>query len=191
MSDDYRERRRRQILDAAIACFDRHGLHGTTTDHIADEAGLSAGAFYRYFDGKDAIIEAIAAERQDRDRALLAEAVAAGEPREAIRAFVSGYLDWLADPEERRRRRVNVHVWAEALHDPRLAAVVARGLAPIADAARTVRGAALPAPVDAESLVRAVLALLQGFVLQQAWDPEVDLDGYRETVLAMVDALFR
>jgi AcrR family transcriptional regulator len=27
---------------------------------IADEAGLSAGALYRYFDGKEALIEALA-----------------------------------------------------------------------------------------------------------------------------------
>ena len=34
-----------------------------------------------------------------------------------------------------------------------------------------------------------VLALLQGFMLQQCWDPTVDLEGYRATALATVDAL--
>jgi hypothetical protein len=34
-----------------------------------------------------------------------------------------------------------------------------------------------------------VLALLQGFVLQQCWDPTVDLQRYRATALATVDAL--
>ena len=63
--------RRRAILDAAVTCFERRGLHGTSTDDIAAEAGLSNGALYRYFDGKAAIIEAIAAERHDQERALL------------------------------------------------------------------------------------------------------------------------
>ena len=41
--------------------------------------------------------------------------------------FVLAYFAWLADPDELRRRRVNVHVWAEALADERLAAIVAAG----------------------------------------------------------------
>ncbi len=53
------------------------GLHGTTTDDIAAEAELSNGALYRYFDGKAAIIEAIAAERHDQERALLGAALGA------------------------------------------------------------------------------------------------------------------
>ena len=66
VSDEYRDARRRSILDAAITCFERRGLHGTTTDDIAAEAGLSNGALYRYFDGKAAIVEAIAAQRHAR-----------------------------------------------------------------------------------------------------------------------------
>ena len=57
VTDAHRKRRRRQILDAVVACFDRNALHSTSTDDIAAEAQLSAGAMYRYFDGKEAIIE--------------------------------------------------------------------------------------------------------------------------------------
>ncbi len=130
VSDAYRDARRRAILDAAITCFERRGLHGSTTDDVAAEAGLSNGALYRYFDGKAAIIEAIAADRHAQERALLATALGDEDPRRAVHDFVVTYFAWLADPDELRRRRVNVHVWAEALADERLAAVVAAGLAP-------------------------------------------------------------
>jgi AcrR family transcriptional regulator len=193
VSDEHRERRRHQILDAAVACFDRCGLHAATTDDIVAEAGLSTGAIYRYFKSKDAIIEAIAAERHARERSLLADALAGDDPRASLRSFLERYFDWLADPDEQRRRRVNVYVWAEALHNPRLAGVVASGLAPIDESVRAVRAAvgsgALPPTVDAEPFVRCVLALLQGFVLQRSWDPTVDLERYRATALAAVDAL--
>ena len=193
VTDAHRERRRRQILDAAVACFDRHGLHATTTDDIVAEAGLSAGAIYRYFDSKDAIIEAIAAERHAHERSLLADALVGDDPRASLRSFLERYFDWLGDPDEQRRRRVNVYVWAEALHNPRLAGVVASGLAPLDQSVQAVRAAvrsgAFPPGLDAEAFVRMVLALLQGFVLQQCWDPTVDLEGYRATAIATVGAL--
>ena len=97
---------------------------------------MSNGALYRYFDGKAAIIEAIAAERHAQERALLDAALRDADPRRAVHDFVEAYFAWLADPDELRRRRVNVHVWAEALADERLAAMVAAG-----DRARTRRRA--------------------------------------------------
>jgi AcrR family transcriptional regulator len=176
-----------------VACFDRRGLHATTTDEIVAEAGLSAGAIYRYFDSKDAIIEAVAAERHAHERSLLADALAGDDPRASLRSFLERYFVWLGDPDEQRRRRVNVYVWAEALHNPRLAGVVTSGLAPLDQSVRAVRAAvrsgAFPPGLDAEPFVRVVLALLQGFVLQQCWDPTVDLEGYRATALATLDAL--
>ena len=192
VSDAYRDARRREILDAALTCFERRGLHGTTTDDIAAEAGLSNGALYRYFDGKAAIIEAIAAERHARERALLDAALRDDDPRRAVHDFVQSYFAWLADPQELRRRRINVHVWAEALADERLAAIVAEGVAPARDAERAIDTAVtsgvLPAHVDPVALVQVILAMLQGFVLQAAWDPSVDVGRYAVVCTAVLDA---
>ncbi len=192
VSDAYRDARRQSILDAAVACFERRGLHGTTTDDIAAEAGMSNGALYRYFDGKAAIIEAIAAERHAQERALLDAALRDADPRRAVHDFVMAYFAWLTDPDELRRRRINVHVWAEALADERLAAIVAAGVAPAREAEHAIDAAvasgALPPHVDAAALVQVILALLQGFVLQAAWDPAVDVDRYAATCTAVLDA---
>jgi AcrR family transcriptional regulator len=194
VTEEHRERRRHEILDAAVMCFERRGLHATTTDDIAEQSGLSAGAIYRYFDSKEAVIEAIASERHAYERSLIADALAGDDPRVAVRTFLGRYFDWLADPAELRRRRVSVYMWAEALHNERFGSIVATGLGPLDEAVEVVRrsmssGASKPV-VDAASLVRVVLALLQGFVLQSSWDPSVDLDGYRAAALATVDALF-
>ena len=112
-----------------------------------------------------------------------------------MRDFVEAYFAWLADPDELRRRRVNVHVWAEALADERLAAVVAAGIAPARDAGVALEGAVasgvLPAHVDATALVQVILAMLQGFVLQAAWDPSVDVGRYADTCAALLDGYLR
>ena len=174
-------------------CFDRRGLHGTTMQDIVAESGLSAGAIYTYFDSKDSIIAAIAADRHANERELLDAALAIEDPRAALHAFVNGFFDWFTDPDEQRRRRVNVYVWAEALHSPDVGAIVREGVAPIAEVAGAIEAAArdgrFPDRIDPESFVRTVVALIQGFVLQQAWDPDVDVDRFRATALAMIDAL--
>lgn len=56
---DVSEERKEQILEAAIEVFARSGFHGARMDDIAKQAGLSKGALYWYFDGKDAIIQGI------------------------------------------------------------------------------------------------------------------------------------
>ena len=53
------EARTNQIILAAWECFARKGYHQTTMADIAGEAGLSAGAIYRYFASKEAVLKAI------------------------------------------------------------------------------------------------------------------------------------
>lgn len=51
--------RRNQILEAAAVVFSRAGFHEARMEDIADQAGLSKGAVYLYFAGKDALIAAL------------------------------------------------------------------------------------------------------------------------------------
>jgi AcrR family transcriptional regulator len=194
VSEAYRDARRRQILDAAIACFARDGFHRTSMQHIVAAAGLSPGAIYRYFSSKEDIVEAIADERHARETALLAEALTAGDVREALHRVTHAYFDWLKDPAEQQRRRVTVQVWAEALRNQRVAAIVERGTAQRHPATALFRAAqqrgALAADLDPDALSRLMLAVIQGFILQQAWDPTVDVDRYVQVLDALIDTTF-
>src|SRR5216117_3939365 len=58
--------RRSQILDAAIVCFAKRGFHQTSMHDISDEAGISVGLIYRYFENKEAVISAMA-DRQKKE----------------------------------------------------------------------------------------------------------------------------
>lgn len=55
-SDDYMADRRRQILDATIACINDQGWNRTTVDDVARKAGLSKGAVYIHFANKRALL---------------------------------------------------------------------------------------------------------------------------------------
>ena len=62
------ERRRRQIVDAAVGLFIENGFHKTTTRQIAAAAGVSIGSLYEYVASKEDILylvcDAIHAEIQ-------------------------------------------------------------------------------------------------------------------------------
>jgi AcrR family transcriptional regulator len=53
---DLVERRRRQIVDAAVGLFIANGFHKTTTRQIARASGLSIGSMYEYVASKEDIL---------------------------------------------------------------------------------------------------------------------------------------
>lgn len=48
-----------RIIRAGYACFERFGISKTTIEDIAELAGVSRPTVYKYFDGKDGIVERI------------------------------------------------------------------------------------------------------------------------------------
>lgn len=56
VSAEHMQTRRDQIARAAAAQFAERGIHSTSMANIIDASGLSAGAIYRHFGGKEDII---------------------------------------------------------------------------------------------------------------------------------------
>jgi TetR/AcrR family transcriptional regulator, transcriptional repressor of aconitase len=191
VDDEYLASRRRQIMDAAITCFARDGFHRTTMQDIVTETGLSAGAIYRYFPAKEDIVAAIAAEHHAREAEVLADATAATDAGDVLRDLAHVSLGRLADAAEQRWRRVTIQLWGEALRDERVLRIVRSGLdEPIEIIARLLeRGqhnGSVPVGIDPLSAARVCAAIFQGLVLQQAWDPGLDIDGYIDAVIAVI-----
>lgn len=194
VTQDHLDARRRQILAAAHRCFARSGFHATTMQQIADEAGLSAGALYRYFEGKEAVIEGLAAEGRDRKRGAL-EGLAAeeGDLGSAVRSLLAA----LAEGGAWSAARLDVRLWGEALDAP----PVRRALETALDSVRApvekhVRGrqaaGTMRRDVEAAAVARTFLSLLVGAELQKAFDPrELDVDAYAAAASALIDGLVR
>jgi TetR/AcrR family transcriptional regulator, transcriptional repressor of aconitase len=196
VAKSYLESRRRQIMDAAITCFSREGFHRTTMQDIVAETGLSAGAIYRYFRSKEDIVAAIAAEHHAAEAAAFAEVSTGGDVGAALRHLATVSLGRLADPAEQQWRRITVQIWGEALRNDRVMGVVRGGIdEPVAVLAALIRrgqrDGSLPQELDAEGAARVCASIFQGLVLQQAWDPELDVDAYLRAVFALIDALAR
>ena len=59
------EKRKKQIIDAAMELFDQKGYSNTKITDITGKAGISKGLLYHYFDSKEEIIHAVI-ERVDK-----------------------------------------------------------------------------------------------------------------------------
>jgi TetR/AcrR family transcriptional regulator, transcriptional repressor of aconitase len=191
VDDGYLASRRRQIMDAAIACFARQGFHRTTMQDIVAQSDLSAGAIYRYFPAKEDIVAAIAAEHHSREAAVLTTAEAATSAADVLQDLARASLGRLSDPAEQRWRRITIQLWGEALRDDRVMQIVRSGLdEPIEIIAGLLRRGQqvgdVPAEIDPQSAARVCAAIFQGLVLQQAWEPELDIDGYIHAVIALI-----
>lgn len=57
------EDRREQIIDAAMRVFSQKGFMRATNKDIAQEAGITPGLIYHYFENKEAVLHALIEER--------------------------------------------------------------------------------------------------------------------------------
>jgi len=194
ISEQKRDARRQQILDAALDCFSDNGFHRTGMADIVRRSGLSPGAVYLYFKSKDDLIEALADDRHRQEALLNAAALGSGDPREALRALVRGYVHWLTDPAGEQRRRVGIHGWAEALRNDRVRACVVEGIEmprrmimPLIERAQQQR--LIRKDISADAVARTLIALFQGFVLQAGWGQPIDTDACLAIVEHMLDGL--
>lgn len=82
--------KRELILDAALELFAERGFHGTVVPAIAERAGVGAGTLYRYFAGKDEIVNVLYRHWKGEFGAILEEELAA---EGTVPARFSRFLD--------------------------------------------------------------------------------------------------
>lgn len=112
------EARRNQILDAAWSCFAKRGFHQTTMQDIATDAGISAGAIYRYYASKEAVLAAITERNTERYAELLADIRSeAKEPMDMLDAIGQTMLATFEDPMFETNARLDIEVRPETLRN--------------------------------------------------------------------------
>lgn len=194
VSEAHLEQRRQQILDAAIACFVRKGFHQTTMADIAAEAGVSDTLAYRYFSGKEELIEA--AVRQHGDDAtvdaLLRTSNGVEDFRTLVDLLIGTNIRRFEHPEEMKATMgMYFRIWAEALHDESAREQVidrwrhhfdiVEGLVRRAQEAEQISS-----QLDPRAVAWVMLATHYGSNLLSVLDPEVDPEKSKEVMLAMV-----
>jgi AcrR family transcriptional regulator len=183
VSEIHLSQRRQQILDAALRCFAANGFHSTSMRDVIHQSGLSAGAVYNYFPGKEELIAAAVSPMLD---ALVTIADETLQPTRSPARGIAELLQRVAPIALRADvdlSRIAVMAWGEALRDDTVRQLLVRAYPAVRtkliEAVSAWRQAGrLPADTDDEALGQVLFATLTGFVMQHALFGDVDAGRY-------------
>lgn len=185
----------RRLVEAGEAAFARLGLKHANVDALAASAGISKGAFYSFFDSKEALYLAVLLAQADGVQARVLSPLedAARSPRAAFEAFLTALMaEYDSNPILRRliEHPDELERVRRKAGGARAEAKEALGFQPLRafldSAAASGRGAQVPAEI-----VLGAVALLPQLLLHKKepgvgdWAP---LEGFLITAIA--DAAF-
>ena len=92
------------VIRAALELVAEHGFHGAPMSLVAERAGVAAGTIYRYFESKDALMNATYHHLEERILATILEGYPEGRPiRERFLHIGRGLVRYMiSSPQEFR-----------------------------------------------------------------------------------------
>jgi len=165
------EATRQSILRAARDVFVRKGFHAASVDDVVAASGMSVGAIYGHFKGKDELIHACVLEANKAEAdTVLAYARAGGTVRERMERAIDGW--WAFTIEAPGAPAFLAEVWAAASRTPLIREVVARRrertVTVISIILRDgIAKGELSQGLDVDGTARNVAALLDGMVMER------------------------
>jgi AcrR family transcriptional regulator len=192
VTDAHLAARREQIIEAAMTRFAEGGFHSTGMAEVIAATGLSAGAVYRYFPSKEALIRAIVEERvlanaKDVFEAILAQGV--DDPVDAVAAALE-IVDRASAQGEIDITKVAVQAWGEALRNPDILDVAQNAYATmrgyLAEVTRRAQEhGRVPSETDPDEVAKTLLSLVMGYVIQRHIMGDVDRAHYTAALRAL------
>jgi TetR/AcrR family transcriptional regulator, repressor for uid operon len=167
--------RRRQILEAAHACFVRRGFHAASMAEICAEARLSAGAVYRYFPSKEEIVLAIGEGELSRAQAFFVELDAAEDLIGMMSSFVEETIRRHATPSE---GAMMIELMAEATRNPafgtRLRNMISAAMTGLERVLhKGIERGQIDPSLDPADAARLLVAAVDGLAIHAAMNPNV------------------
>lgn len=182
--------RRQAILDAAASAFAARGFQGAGIAEIAAAAEVAPANLYRYFPSKDAMVQAIVAAQRPEIDALRATSEAGRNPRGALLHFAAALTRRAAAPA---MSALWLEILAEAARNPAVARLLREDDGNLLSAfgmlvRRAIAAGEVRPGLDADSVARLAIALMDGITARVGFDPDFNLEG---GIAEMTDLLER
>ncbi len=176
---------RGKLLRAALEIFARDGFEAARIDDIAAQAGYTRGAYYAHFQSKEdlffAMLEYESRRYMERIRKALDECVT---NEERIRTFREFYIKRVVD---RQWSILMLEFKLYAIRHPKLRAKLAELHRSISRRVKLEGLASMQSMIPNHQTLRVALqALLQGLVLENAYDPASITQSEARKVLRQV-----
>ncbi|MDX6671084.1 MAG: hypothetical protein QOI91_1447 [Solirubrobacteraceae bacterium] len=177
-----RARTQAELLDAAARLFARRGYHGASVEEIAAEAGLTKGAVYYNFDGKEGLFLALLDRHVEERIALLAELRDSGP-------------NALAEGARRMSRSLRrdrdwgllfFEFAAQAARDPAVRRRFDARMRRVHTALVETVGEIAPPGADRERLAGAAEAMIDGYAMRTLLAPRADVAAELATGLTLL-----
>jgi AcrR family transcriptional regulator len=186
ITQEHRAARREQILEAARACVQEHGLEAVSMEMIITRSGLSTGAVYSYFKGKDAIISAAVSEGTTQlGEALLPIFRATELPPlpELLEQVLNAIAEFGPDQSGIDRLVVAIHGWSHSQSDPELSTTTRAAQIRLRDgyrqaAKRLQEAGSLQPSADPAAIAQLLTSITLGFVAQRALSGTADVKAH-------------
>jgi AcrR family transcriptional regulator len=161
-----------RLLAAARAAFRAEGYAAASMDALCAEAGVTRGALYHHFGGKEGLLEAVVRQIDAEIGARLdAEEERHADPWEGFRACCHLWLEQALDPEVQRIYLRD----AQAVIGPRLREMdETSAIAPIRDSLAALMASGRVVTTDAEALARLINGALVEAAMWVAASPRPD-----------------
>ncbi len=173
---------RTRIVESALRVFAEKGYHGATIGDVVRDSGLSVGAIYTYFHGKDELFLATCELSSGEGLGELGNRLVRGRTvAEKLAIAVGFFLDSMVGlPGEPDMAGMLVMQWARADAEPAIRVSLSRRRDQIAGAGEMliregIANGELPGWTDAPALAAAYVTFLDGLLL---WRLEQG-DAYR------------
>jgi AcrR family transcriptional regulator len=92
--------RREQLLDVGRALFAEKGFDATSTEEIANRAGVSKPIVYEHFGGKEGLYAVVIDREMQRLLDLFTDSLTAGTPRELLEQAALALLTYIEDESD-------------------------------------------------------------------------------------------
>jgi len=175
LREEHQAETRDRLLDAATVLFAETGFSGTSVAAIAKRAGVTTGAIYSNFAGKDELFAAVVERHMQRQadayRALYS---AAGSPAERMQRGADRWMSLIS--KEPDYFPLFVEVWRVGLAKPAIRERLRKAYANlVAELAALIReGSAEPIDDDtAMQFALIVCSLADGLALHKILDPKL------------------
>jgi AcrR family transcriptional regulator len=191
VSIEHRSAQEKRVMQAAQRCFSKKGFHRTSMDDILEESGMSAGALYTYFDGKEQIIEGIATTAVEQLSKIAKLQKADLIKFSSFESVLNHLFNGVDQIIKGGYARIAVQAWGEAQTDVNIKKIAIKQIKIIrqdmSELARHCQEAGLvDANSAADEIGKVIFGFIPGYILQSLFFGDVSAENYAKIICGVL-----